>query len=75
MRENTERPVTTTIGSNVLVGRDMRRLGEEIRRILSGHRSQTRVPNLWDGRAAERIANQVLNGQNMQGDSVLVQAR
>jgi UDP-N-acetylglucosamine 2-epimerase (non-hydrolysing) len=73
IRENTERPITTTIGSNVLVGRDMARLRREIQRILSGRRLQTHVPPLWEGCAAERIANAVLHGQSMHQDAVLVQ--
>jgi len=60
VRENTERPVTTTIGTNVLVGRDMDRLLDEARRILKGEGKTGRVPSLWDGRAAHRIAEVVL---------------
>ena len=56
VRENTERPVTMTLGTNILVGRDMDRLRTETRRILSGEIRKGQVPPLWDGRAAERIA-------------------
>jgi UDP-N-acetylglucosamine 2-epimerase (non-hydrolysing) len=56
VRENTERPVTVTMGTNVLVGRDMERLRTEARRIMAGNRKQGRMPPLWDGHAAERIA-------------------
>lgn len=73
IRENTERPITTTIGSNVLVGRDMARLRKEIQRILIGARLKTHVPPLWDGHAAERIANEVLHGQDMHEGALLVQ--
>jgi UDP-N-acetylglucosamine 2-epimerase (non-hydrolysing) len=62
VRENTERPVTVTIGSNVLVGRDMARLRTEVARALNGGRSGAQVPPLWDGRAAERIAAVLLDG-------------
>ncbi|MCP4041559.1 MAG: UDP-N-acetylglucosamine 2-epimerase (non-hydrolyzing) [Gammaproteobacteria bacterium] len=54
-RDNTERPVTATQGTNVVVGRDPRRLLEETEKILSGKGRQGRIPDLWDGRAAERI--------------------
>lgn len=57
VRENTERPVTVTLGTNILVGQDMKRLRAEVRRILAGDRKQGQVPPLWDGRAAERIAD------------------
>jgi UDP-N-acetylglucosamine 2-epimerase (non-hydrolysing) len=60
VRENTERPVTTTIGTNVLVGRDKARLTSELARVLSHERKKTGVPPLWDGHAAERIAKVIV---------------
>jgi UDP-N-acetylglucosamine 2-epimerase (non-hydrolysing) len=56
VRENTERPVTVTIGTNVLVGRDTALLTSELARVLSHKKKNTGVPPLWDGHAAERIA-------------------
>jgi len=56
VRENTERPVTVTLGTNVLVGQDMMRLREEVERILAGAGKKGSIPPLWDGRASERIA-------------------
>jgi len=56
LRENTERPVTLTEGTNVLVGSDPRRLIEEVLVILSRGPEPAGVPDLWDGRAARRIA-------------------
>jgi UDP-N-acetylglucosamine 2-epimerase (non-hydrolysing) len=56
VRENTERPVTVEMGTNVLVGRSIDRIGFEIARILSGDKKQGQVPPLWDGHAAQRIA-------------------
>jgi len=61
VRENTERPVTVTLGSNVLVGRDLHRLRQEIQKIVNGRRPETRVPPLWDGHAAERIVSELLS--------------
>lgn len=61
MRENTERPITVTHGTNQLIGRDLDRLKSETRRILSGQRKQGTVPELWDGHAAERIAEHLLS--------------
>jgi UDP-N-acetylglucosamine 2-epimerase (non-hydrolysing) len=56
VRENTERPITRSMGTNIVVGRDLERLRAEIRSILQGH-VRLRVPiPLWDGNAAERIA-------------------
>jgi UDP-N-acetylglucosamine 2-epimerase (non-hydrolysing) len=55
VRENTERPITLTEGTNVMVGRDPARIVEEAFRVLDGHGKVGRRPALWDGRAAERI--------------------
>lgn len=60
VRENTERPATITIGTNVLVGRNTARLTDELFRVLSGPRKNTSVPPLWDGHAAERIAEVIV---------------
>jgi UDP-N-acetylglucosamine 2-epimerase (non-hydrolysing) len=61
VRENTERPVTVSIGSNILVGRDMERLKQESSKILSGKAKKGSIPPLWDGKAGQRIAD-VLTG-------------
>jgi len=55
LRENTEWPVTVTMGSNTLVGQDPDRLVREARMILSGRKKAGGLPPLWDGRSAERI--------------------
>lgn len=57
LRESTERPVTVTVGTNILVGRDLQRLQAEVCSLLRGQRKQGGVPPLWDGRAAQRIAD------------------
>jgi UDP-N-acetylglucosamine 2-epimerase (non-hydrolysing) len=55
IRENTERPVTIQIGTNVLAGTSRDRIVEEALRLLRDGVEGSRVPDLWDGRAAERI--------------------
>ena len=60
MRDNTERPITTTMGTNLLIGRDTERLKAEARKILSGARPERRIPPLWDGHASERVASSIL---------------
>lgn len=57
VRENTERPVTVDVGTNLLVGTDTNRLRDEVGHILLGNWKQGAVPPLWDGRSAERIAD------------------
>jgi len=56
LRENTERPVTVSLGTNVLVGRDPDKLRAELSRILAGQAKKGTIPPLWDGHAGERIA-------------------
>jgi UDP-N-acetylglucosamine 2-epimerase (non-hydrolysing) len=57
VRENTERPVTVDLGTNVLVGRDMNRLRQELECVFAGRFKKGSIPPLWDGKASERIAD------------------
>ena len=57
LRENTERPITVEQGTNTMVGRDLAAIRKEAAGILAGHGKQGRVPALWDGHAAGRIAD------------------
>ena len=56
MRENTERPVTISVGSNVLVGSNFGAVMSALDEVESGRFKEGRIPDLWDGHAAERIA-------------------
>jgi UDP-N-acetylglucosamine 2-epimerase (non-hydrolysing) len=60
LRENTERPVTIEQGTNVLVGTNPARIAAEVRRAMDKGKGPVRSPELWDGRAAERIADILL---------------
>ncbi len=55
LRENTERPITIIEGTNVLVGTDPHAILHEARIVLAGQGKTGCRPELWDGRAAERI--------------------
>lgn len=57
LRENTERPITVTLGTNVLIGRDWKLLREKFHEALRGNGKQAGRPPLWDGKAADRIAD------------------
>ncbi|WP_313950417.1 non-hydrolyzing UDP-N-acetylglucosamine 2-epimerase [Accumulibacter sp.] len=56
IRENTERPITVEQGTNTLVGCDPQAIRKGVDEILSGAGKSGRIPEFWDGRAAERIA-------------------
>ncbi|STR23636.1 UDP-N-acetylglucosamine 2-epimerase [Janthinobacterium lividum] len=56
LRDNTERPVTVTEGTNTLAGTDPAAILALARDILETGGKQGRIPPLWDGHAATRIA-------------------
>jgi UDP-N-acetylglucosamine 2-epimerase (non-hydrolysing) len=57
LRENTERPVTVTCGTNTIVGTDPGKIVGEAQKILAGEGKRGNVPLLWDGKASSRIAS------------------
>lgn len=59
LRENTERPVTVTEGTNKLV--KVEELAKEVTEILAGNGKRGKIPELWDGKAAERIVDVLEN--------------
>lgn len=60
VRENTERPVTVTLGTNRLVGQDMQRLRAAAQDVLAGSAQAGQIPPLWDGQAGTRIAQVII---------------
>ena len=56
LRENTERPITVDQGTNTMVGTDIDAIRRHAAATLAGRGKRGRVPELWDGHAAERIA-------------------
>jgi UDP-N-acetylglucosamine 2-epimerase (non-hydrolysing) len=56
VRDNTERPITTSIGTNFLAGRDVSKIEHAARNVLGASPKRGQVPPLWDGKTAERIA-------------------
>lgn len=57
LRENTERPITVSEGTNTVVGSDPDAIRGCVDKVFSGRGKGGRVPELWDGRASERIAD------------------
>jgi UDP-N-acetylglucosamine 2-epimerase (non-hydrolysing) len=56
LRDNTERPITVTHGTNTLIGRNPKCLREEVARVVTRPARPGQIPPLWDGQAGERIA-------------------
>ena len=62
LRDNTERPITITEGTNQLVGRDPDRIVRAAREVLAAPPPAARAPALWDGKAGQRIAAALVAG-------------
>lgn len=63
LRENTERPITLEQGTNVLVGHSRERILTEARKVLESGSPSAHIPDQWDGRAAQRIADILVSGR------------
>ena len=64
LREATERPVTVREGTNQIVGHAPETILAAVRDVLAGRHNFGRVPTLWDGRAAKRILEVLLNEES-----------
>ena len=56
LRKTTERPVTVTVGTNIIVGSDFEAVRRHVKEILVGKGKSGTAPDLWDGHASERAA-------------------
>jgi len=60
LRENTERPVTVTVGTNTLIGRDLDLLETKLNEVLDGKGKQGEIPDMWDGGTSQRIVDELI---------------
>lgn len=65
LRDSTERPETCKIGTNVLVGSDTGKIEIAFKQLLSGSWKQAQIPELWDGQAAKRITDYLIDIYNL----------
>ena len=61
LRNNTERPITCEVGTNVVVGNSRDKILHHATAVLKGEASPGKVPEKWDGKAAERIVQILAN--------------
>lgn len=61
MRDNTERPETETIGTNTIVGTSFLNLKKTFDSFLENGQKKSGIPELWDGKASERIISILLD--------------
>lgn len=61
LRPNTERPSTISIGSNTLLNFDIERIIEQLNAVFEGRYKHGQIPELWDGKATERVLKAILN--------------
>lgn len=64
LRDNTERPETCEIGTNMLVGTNPQNIAPAIQKLFDGKWQKGLVPPLWDGKASERIVEILCNFAN-----------
>jgi UDP-N-acetylglucosamine 2-epimerase (non-hydrolysing) len=60
LRDNTERPETITIGTNELIGTDPNAIKPALQKLFSGEWKKGTIPEVWDGKASERIVKHLL---------------
>jgi UDP-N-acetylglucosamine 2-epimerase (non-hydrolysing) len=63
IRENTERPITVEIGTNIVVGCKKEKILSSFLNFRNGQIKKGKIPELWDGKAAERIVNCLITNQ------------
>ncbi len=63
LRENTERPITVTEGSNEIVGTNPNKIITKAEQILAGRFKKGKIPEMWDGKTAHRIAELLLQAE------------
>jgi len=64
LRENTERPITVEEGTNTIVGKERSVIVSAVDNILAGKGKHGKVPEFWEGQAAERIVSDLLEWLN-----------
>jgi UDP-N-acetylglucosamine 2-epimerase (non-hydrolysing) len=67
LRASTERPVTVSEGTNIVVGSDPQVIRHKVEEILAGHGKIGTIPELWDGHASQRLAKVLIDNLRLAG--------
>ncbi len=70
LRNSTERPETVTIGTNELVGTDPQNLAPYLEKLAKNQWKKGAIPELWDGKTAERIVSILVNLYSKSNDNI-----
>ncbi|MGY6277105.1 non-hydrolyzing UDP-N-acetylglucosamine 2-epimerase [Methylomonas sp. MgM2] len=65
LRDNTERPITVSEGTNTIVGTDRNKIMRCVDDIILTGGKTGRIPEYWDGKAAERIVAEIVRRYNL----------
>ena len=60
LRDNTERPETITLGTNVLVGKNPKNIGLYFDKIFNNKWKKGKIPKFWDGKTSKRILEKLI---------------
>lgn len=69
LRDSTERPETVSVGTNELIGSSPARIATEMKRMREGQWKKGSIPELWDGHAAERIVQKLMEILGIENNS------
>ena len=61
LRDNTERPITVTVGTNELIGTDPKHIAPAMKTLFAGEWKKGGIPELWDGQTASRIVKTLVD--------------
>jgi UDP-N-acetylglucosamine 2-epimerase (non-hydrolysing) len=75
LRENTERPVTISEGTNRLVGIDKAQIITAVEETICCGIGQPRIPEMWDGKAGERIIDLICRFSRSHSDREMIRQK